>query len=63
MLNKVLRKPCHEMENMIKYLDNMLAGNDVAIPNAKYPLHSHLLNSFEKLITNKKICQKLQKVF
>lgn len=54
MLNKVLRKPCHEVENIIKYLDNMLAGNDVAMPNVKYPVHSRLLNSFEKLITNEK---------
>ncbi|NLI89544.1 MAG: chemotaxis protein [Epulopiscium sp.] len=54
MFKKTLRTPCHEVNEIIQYLDTMLSGGNAKPPSVTKNEHVHILNYFEKLLGNEK---------
>ncbi|MBW4829389.1 MAG: CZB domain-containing protein [Clostridiaceae bacterium] len=54
MFKKISNRPCEEAECIIKYVEDYLAGKDTEIPYVDYPIHSKILESFQRLINNEK---------
>ncbi len=52
MFGRTIRKPCEEAECIVKYVEDSLIGKGAASPDVRYPLHSRVLNHFQKLLDN-----------
>lgn len=52
MFKKIFRPPCHEVQDIIKYLDIILAGGHAEPPTLTHPEHIHVMGYFEKLLAN-----------
>ena len=48
------RKPCEEAQCIIKYVENSLLGKPTECPTVNYPIHSKILDIFQKLLENEK---------
>lgn len=55
------KKPCEEAENIVRYVENHLAGKDVQAPVVQYPLHTKVLSTFNLLLENEGIMSKAAK--
>ena len=54
MFKRPMKKPCYESNNIIKYVDAMMAGQNPERPDVQYPIHVSLLNHFQRLLDNEK---------
>lgn len=52
MLQKKSGRPCEEAECIVQYVENTLKGKTSESPDVKYPIHSRVLEQFEKLLSN-----------
>lgn len=54
MFKKFSNRPCKEAECIVKYVEDYLGGKDTEVPNVDYPIHSKVLENFQRLINNEK---------
>ncbi|HHV26143.1 methyl-accepting chemotaxis protein [Anaerosalibacter bizertensis] len=54
MFKKISNRPCEEAECIVKYVEDYLGGKDTEVPNVDYPIHSKVLENFQRLIDNEK---------
>lgn len=54
MFKKSIKRPCHEANRIIQYVDAMLSGQNPEKPNVNDPIHISLLNYFQRLLENEK---------
>jgi len=47
-----LRKPCHEAECILQYVDDVLDGKQVPEMKVNYPIHQRMYKSFNQLLQN-----------
>lgn len=54
MFKRSIRPPCHEVRDIINYLDIMISGGNAEPPAVKHPEHIELLSYFDRLLNNEK---------
>ena len=45
-------KPCHESEDILKFVEKRLLGSEAEEPKVEYPIHVSFLNYFQRLFAN-----------
>ena len=54
MFKRATQGPCHEAACIVEYVEKYLAGVKAEAPQVAYPLHTKVLNSFQKLLDNER---------
>lgn len=54
MFKKQRSKSCWEMDGIINYFDNSINGIEGVCPSTNHPIHTKVIEQFEKLLSNEK---------
>lgn len=49
------RKPCEEATCVLNYVDERIKGNEQNHPTPEYPVHQHMLRTFDTMFQNEKL--------
>ncbi|RCX16650.1 methyl-accepting chemotaxis sensory transducer [Anaerobacterium chartisolvens] len=52
MIRLFKRKPCHESECIVKYVEGVMDGKEDSEPQVNYPIHKALLANFKRFFSN-----------